>query len=107
MRSRKPWVLARRRLFGWKVRLLTVSLHHVLIVIGSPEVSGAPLASSSQVYGHFLLRQYFESQGPSASERVGSVGSPTNTTCNTRHTKRQRYGFTPNEVKPRPSRPAA
>ena len=23
MRSRKPWVLARRRLFGWKVRLLT------------------------------------------------------------------------------------
>jgi hypothetical protein len=24
MRSRKPWVLARRRLFGWNVRLLTV-----------------------------------------------------------------------------------
>jgi len=23
MRSRKPWVLARRRLFGWKVRLVT------------------------------------------------------------------------------------
>jgi hypothetical protein len=23
MRSRKPWVLARRRLFGWNVRLLT------------------------------------------------------------------------------------
>jgi hypothetical protein len=23
MRSRKPWVFARRRLFGWKVRLLT------------------------------------------------------------------------------------
>ena len=23
MRSRKPWVLARRRLLGWKVRLLT------------------------------------------------------------------------------------
>ena len=23
MRSRKPWVLARRRVFGWKVRLLT------------------------------------------------------------------------------------
>jgi hypothetical protein len=28
MRNRKPWVLARRRLFGWKVRLLTVWLHH-------------------------------------------------------------------------------
>ena len=27
MRSRKPCVLARRRLFGWKVRLLTVRLH--------------------------------------------------------------------------------
>jgi hypothetical protein len=26
MRSRKPWVLARRRLFGWKVRLLTRGL---------------------------------------------------------------------------------
>ena len=26
MRSRKPWVLARRRLFGWKVRLLTAGL---------------------------------------------------------------------------------
>src|SRR5947209_20629093 len=25
MRSRKPWVLARRRLFGWKVRLLTTT----------------------------------------------------------------------------------
>jgi hypothetical protein len=24
MRRRKPWVLARRRLFGWKVRLLTM-----------------------------------------------------------------------------------
>src|SRR5207245_1390143 len=23
MRNRKPWVFARRRLFGWKVRLLT------------------------------------------------------------------------------------
>jgi hypothetical protein len=27
IRSRKPWVLARRRLFGWKVRLLTRKLH--------------------------------------------------------------------------------
>jgi hypothetical protein len=25
IRSRKPWVLARRRLFGWKVRLLTTT----------------------------------------------------------------------------------
>ena len=27
IRKRKPCVLARRRLFGWKVRLLTVKLH--------------------------------------------------------------------------------
>jgi hypothetical protein len=26
IRSRKPWVLARRRLFGWNVRLLTEEL---------------------------------------------------------------------------------
>src|SRR4051794_40179042 len=29
MRSRKPCVFARRRLFGWKVRLLTIGLHHI------------------------------------------------------------------------------
>jgi hypothetical protein len=27
IRNRKPCVFARRRLFGWKVRLLTVGLH--------------------------------------------------------------------------------
>ena len=32
IRSRKPWVFARRRLFGWKVRLLTVSLHHNQVI---------------------------------------------------------------------------
>jgi hypothetical protein len=30
MRSRKPWVFARRRLFGWYVRLLTVDAFRVL-----------------------------------------------------------------------------
>jgi hypothetical protein len=30
MRSRKPWVFARRRLFGWKVRLLTTGSTIVL-----------------------------------------------------------------------------
>lgn len=30
MRSRKPWVFARRRLFGWKVRLLTRGLQKSL-----------------------------------------------------------------------------
>jgi hypothetical protein len=28
MRRRNPWVLARRRLFGWKVRLLTIGLRN-------------------------------------------------------------------------------
>ena len=27
IRRRKPWVLALRRLFGWKVRLLTMFSH--------------------------------------------------------------------------------
>ena len=34
IRRRKPWVLARRRLFGWKVRLLTVWLHRNLCAWG-------------------------------------------------------------------------
>ena len=39
MRRRKPWVLARRRLFGWKVRLLT----------RSPLLSDAPWVMSGLV----------------------------------------------------------
>jgi uncharacterized protein (DUF2132 family) len=39
IRRRKPWVLARRRLFGWKVRLLTVWLHR-------NKASGARLAGA-------------------------------------------------------------
>lgn len=31
MRRRKPWVFARRRLFGWKVRLLTRGLQECLL----------------------------------------------------------------------------
>ena len=33
IRSRKPWVLARRRLFGWKVRLLTAGSPRSMIVV--------------------------------------------------------------------------
>jgi hypothetical protein len=32
IRRRKPWVRLRRRLLGWKVRLLTGELPHVLVV---------------------------------------------------------------------------
>jgi hypothetical protein len=32
IRKRKPCVFARRRLFGWKVRLLTVRLHQCLLL---------------------------------------------------------------------------
>jgi len=35
IRSRKPWVLARRRLFGWYVRLLTVDAFHAVTCSGS------------------------------------------------------------------------
>src|SRR5579875_194983 len=34
MRSRKPWTFARRRLFGWNVRLLTGAPDAVLISNG-------------------------------------------------------------------------
>ncbi len=34
IRRRKPWVLARRRLFGWKVRLLTRGLQKDSVVAG-------------------------------------------------------------------------
>src|SRR5690242_20534498 len=34
IRRRKPWVLARRRLFGWKVRLLTRGLQKESVVAG-------------------------------------------------------------------------
>lgn len=37
MRSRKPWVFARRRVFGWKVRLLITILH--LKILGISLVS--------------------------------------------------------------------
>jgi hypothetical protein len=35
MRRRKPWVLARRRLFGWNVRLLTRFLRYCTAMRGS------------------------------------------------------------------------
>lgn len=36
IRSRKPWVFARRRLFGWKVRLLTRGLQECFVSRGCP-----------------------------------------------------------------------
>jgi hypothetical protein len=36
IRSRKPWVRARRRLFGWKVRLLTFTLR---LPVGAPNAT--------------------------------------------------------------------
>ena len=40
IRSRKPWVLARRRLFGWKVRLLTSKLRLQYDVFYEDNVGG-------------------------------------------------------------------
>jgi hypothetical protein len=79
IRSRKPWVFARRRLFGWKVRLLTVSLHHIRVVIDA----AAPLARAAR--------------GRTA-QAVGALGRG-------RHTRTQRYGRTWVKVKPATPRP--
>ena len=46
MRRRKPWVLARRRLFGWKVRLLTEELQ-----TRSPRGSRATLTKDDERHG--------------------------------------------------------
>ena len=43
IRRRKPWVLARRRLFGWKVRLLTM-FSHLQWWAGWARVVGEPVA---------------------------------------------------------------
>lgn len=52
IRSRNPWVFARRRLFGWKVRLLTVSLHHVSV---PRQREAARPAGSCAVFEHTLV----------------------------------------------------
>lgn len=52
IRSRNPWVFARRRLFGWKVRLLTVSLHHVSV---PRQRRAARPAGSCAVFEHTLV----------------------------------------------------
>lgn len=72
MRARKPWFLARRRLLGWKVRLLTTvffrsSLHATR---GDTDSHGSPSASGSGGWG---------SGRPTAAEGLrvsAAIGSP-------------------------------
>ncbi len=45
MRSRKPWVFARRRLFGWNVRLLTVDAFRTVA-----RSRAAPTARELRIY---------------------------------------------------------
>src|SRR3954469_13658388 len=40
IRSRKPWVLDRRRLFGWNVRLLTRYSHYTTSAVACPPADG-------------------------------------------------------------------
>jgi hypothetical protein len=69
MRSRKPCVLARRRLFGWKVRLLTIcSGYRRAASLGRPPGSG----------GSGRIRVLAGTQHPSTHDRpangIGSAG---------------------------------
>src|SRR3954463_7933696 len=41
IRSRKPWVLDRRRLFGWNVRLLTRYSYDTTSAVAPPPAGGA------------------------------------------------------------------
>ena len=67
MRSRKPWVLARRRLFGWKVRLLTSKLRLRTTSRGASKLQDATLAER----GGATARPY---AGPS---RRSTIARPT------------------------------
>jgi hypothetical protein len=55
MRSRKPCVFARRRLFGWKVRLLTVGLHHSAQLCPRRARAGEALHAGADVRPHRSL----------------------------------------------------
>jgi hypothetical protein len=66
MRSRKPWVFARRRVFGWKVRLLTRGLQECFVSrdlrgTGCGESTGchrAPTSSSQRPSVHRFLIEW-------------------------------------------------
>jgi hypothetical protein len=92
MRSRKPWVFARRRLFGWNVRLLTrwlqdgigttgqraVSLRWPLMVLGPELVTGQGLPSipaAKPNVSHELLHTNFLRYVPEADtvKRAGCL----------------------------------
>jgi hypothetical protein len=45
--SRNPWVRARRRLFGWKVRLPLLTAQNLLVSTGSRPSSGVPCSSTA------------------------------------------------------------
>jgi hypothetical protein len=82
IRRRKPWVFARRRLFGWKVRLLTVSLHHI---------RSWPASRDDPAHRWQLAR--FSTGSATAADR--RFDGPQEA-----HTKPQRYGSNPGLVKP-------
>jgi hypothetical protein len=67
MRSRKPWVFARRRLFGWKVRLLTSKLRLRALSRGH-QLQDATLAER----GEATVRAYAVAAGRSTIGRGGS-----------------------------------
>ena len=81
IRSRKPWVLARRRLFGWKVRLLTVSLHHIKSGVGdrarpwTPADSVVSASSRNVGTGEPLHRQHVRARARHATAHESLNGT--------------------------------
>lgn len=73
IRRRKPWVLARRRLFGWKVRLLTRGLQKESVAAECrPGCHRAPTSSSHYARVHrfpITLRDLCPSEAGGSSHR--------------------------------------
>jgi hypothetical protein len=80
MRSRNPWVRDRRRLFGWKVRLLTVDLpilaRQSLVPDGaqhSPTPRGRPYKATARSIGEFHPGAPSPPDRTSATRRNGEM----------------------------------
>ncbi len=85
MRSRKPWTFARRRLFGWYVRLLTAGLQgHVRKYYGTtPSPWGHGLSRSSTSREQSAVpgpRLFTQTDSDSSTKTIWAVRAPVKST---------------------------
>jgi hypothetical protein len=77
IRSRKPWVLDRRRLFGWNVRLLTRYSYDTTSVVVHPPAGGCTRGAGGVVGHHRQGPRKLVSRGPAAPAVAHPGGVPT------------------------------